>query len=258
MPERPIVTVGALIVASDGDILLVRSKKWSDFYSLPGGKVEWGETREAAVRREILEETGLCCLADIKFAIVQDCIFSPLFWQKKHFVMNDFIAYLDPNCSKEAVHLNDEAYEYQWISPEQALLLPLHQECRFLIEWYLKQNEKKGLIGISHHRISCVIGILPEERIQAQDIYVDVKVKTSFVPSVQSDCISKTVNYVDLAQICTELAQKRQYYLLETFASEALNAIFSDSRIEWAWIKVKKPQALSSAEYTFVELERYR
>src|SRR5262245_2895813 len=131
MFRRPLVTVGGLIVAPDGDILLVRSKKWHDLFSLPGGKVEWGESREQAFIREIYEETSLK-ITNVRFAIVQDCIFSPEFWRKGHFVMHDFIADLDPSCSKQQVKLNDEAYHFDWIAPQKALTLPLHRECRVL------------------------------------------------------------------------------------------------------------------------------
>ncbi len=137
----PLVTVGGLIFASDRELLLVRSKKWSDLYSLPGGKVELGETREDAFRREVFEETGLK-LTNIQFAIVQDCIYSPEFWDKKHFVMNDYVAHLDPAYTKDDVVLNEEAYEYLWVAPKKALLYPLHRECRILIEWFLNNHKK--------------------------------------------------------------------------------------------------------------------
>ena len=55
--QYPLVTVGGFIVADDGDILLVRSKKWSNCFTCPGGKVELGETRQEAFIREMREET---------------------------------------------------------------------------------------------------------------------------------------------------------------------------------------------------------
>jgi ADP-ribose pyrophosphatase YjhB (NUDIX family) len=58
-PERPIVGVGAVIV-SDGKVVLVKRKfePLKGHWSLPGGMVEVGETLEAALAREMLEETG--------------------------------------------------------------------------------------------------------------------------------------------------------------------------------------------------------
>ncbi|HEY6361730.1 MAG TPA: NUDIX hydrolase [Vicinamibacterales bacterium] len=59
-PERPIVGVGAVIML-DGKVVLIkrRYEPLKGQWSLPGGGVEVGETLEAAVARETLEETGL-------------------------------------------------------------------------------------------------------------------------------------------------------------------------------------------------------
>ena len=55
----PIATVGALVFNSENEVLMIRTHKWSNLWGIPGGKIKWGETSEAALRREILEETGL-------------------------------------------------------------------------------------------------------------------------------------------------------------------------------------------------------
>ena len=59
-PDRPYVGVGAVIVR-DGKVLLVKRKyePLAGRWSLPGGAVEIGETLEACLAREMLEETGL-------------------------------------------------------------------------------------------------------------------------------------------------------------------------------------------------------
>jgi 8-oxo-dGTP diphosphatase len=59
-PDRPFVGVGAVIV-QDGKVLLVKRKyePLAGQWSLPGGAVEVGETLEACLVREMLEETGL-------------------------------------------------------------------------------------------------------------------------------------------------------------------------------------------------------
>jgi mutator protein MutT len=59
-PDRPFVGVGAVIV-DGGRVVLVRraSAPLAGQWSLPGGAVEIGETLDACVAREMLEETGL-------------------------------------------------------------------------------------------------------------------------------------------------------------------------------------------------------
>jgi len=75
-PSRPVVGVGAVVLVSDedreriaydaalppgGGVVLVRRRfePLAGEWSLPGGTLEVGETLEAAVAREIAEETGL-------------------------------------------------------------------------------------------------------------------------------------------------------------------------------------------------------
>ncbi len=113
----------------------------------------------------------------------------------------------------------------------------------------------KGYIGFNHHKIDCIIGVYPDERLKAQTIYVDLKVEIDFSKCSQSDQITDTVNYEALAQICTELACRGRYQLLEVYAVEALREMLNRFDILKAWIRIKKPAGLPTADYTSVELE---
>ena len=58
--SRPQLAVSAVIFR-DGKVLLVRRARspGKGFYSLPGGRVEYGESLHTALAREVDEETGL-------------------------------------------------------------------------------------------------------------------------------------------------------------------------------------------------------
>ncbi|OPC81254.1 NUDIX hydrolase [Embleya scabrispora] len=58
---RLIPCVGAIVLDSEGRVLLVRRAKMpgEGQWSLPGGRVEEGETDAVALAREMIEETGL-------------------------------------------------------------------------------------------------------------------------------------------------------------------------------------------------------
>ena len=59
-PDRPIVSVGAVILDGDRVLLVQRGQEpLKGRWSLPGGAVDVGETLVECVAREMLEETGL-------------------------------------------------------------------------------------------------------------------------------------------------------------------------------------------------------
>ncbi len=126
--SRPVATVGALIHDGSGRVLMVRTHKWGNRWGIPGGKIERGEPAVAALRREISEETGLE-LAEINFALVQDSIDSPEFMRPEHFILLNYVA----RATSTAVTLNNEAEEYLWLSPSDALGLELNHPTRVLI-----------------------------------------------------------------------------------------------------------------------------
>jgi 8-oxo-dGTP diphosphatase len=59
-PSHPILGIGAIIV-KDGTALIVKraNDPYKGEWSIPGGRVELGETLVEAVQREVREETGL-------------------------------------------------------------------------------------------------------------------------------------------------------------------------------------------------------
>ena len=125
----PVVTVGALIVDAEGNVLMIRTHKWSNLWGIPGGKVKFCEPSEAALRRELKEETNLD-VSNIQFVLVQDCIHSSEFYRDAHFVL---LNYTCKSISRD-VRLNNEAEEFRWLKPAEAFALPLNKPTRVLLE----------------------------------------------------------------------------------------------------------------------------
>ena len=101
-----------MIFNDAGEVLMIRTHKWSNLWGIPGGKIKWGEPSEDALRRELKEETNLD-VTDIEFVLVQDCIHSKEFYRDAHFVLLNYTC----RCAGEpAVKLNDEAREFRWVT----------------------------------------------------------------------------------------------------------------------------------------------
>lgn len=71
--KRRVPCVGALVHDDAGRLLVVRRGRppGQGQWSVPGGRVENGEDDPAAVRREVLEETGLHVLVGLRVGTVQ-------------------------------------------------------------------------------------------------------------------------------------------------------------------------------------------
>ena len=84
--KNPEATVGALVFNSKGEMFLLKTHKWAGKYALPGGHIEFGESMEEAVKREVKEETNLD-IYDVRFFQAQDCIFPEDYYKgNRHFI----------------------------------------------------------------------------------------------------------------------------------------------------------------------------
>ena len=74
--RNPVPTVDAIIEVPDG-IVLIKRRFLPMGWALPGGFVEYGETVEAAARREAKEETGLDVSLTELFNVYSDPLRDP-------------------------------------------------------------------------------------------------------------------------------------------------------------------------------------
>lgn len=132
----PEATVGALIVNSNGEILLVKSYKWGSKYTVPGGHIELGERSEVAVRREVKEEVGLE-VEPVRILLVQEAIFPADYIKHEHYIFLDYLC----RATSSTVKLDGkEIQDYVWTAPNDALQLELESFTRNLVEEYVKTS----------------------------------------------------------------------------------------------------------------------
>lgn len=137
--KYPEPTVGAMIFNPEGKIFLMKSPKWKNVYTFPGGHVELGEKIEDTVKREVKEETGLDVF-DLEFVGVLESIFDEAFLAKGHFIAHQYVC----KTNSTNVILNEEGEEYLWVSLDEALKLNLESCTRKTIEDYMKRESNSN------------------------------------------------------------------------------------------------------------------
>ncbi len=131
------VRVAGLIEDSEGRILLVRqSKKKKDYWLLPGGGVEFGETAKEALEREIFEELNVKII-NPEFLLLNENI-DPK--GGKHLIQLIFYAGISDMSPAISPKEKKVVLEYKYFSiPELSQL-----EIRPDIKSYLKTHNKKN------------------------------------------------------------------------------------------------------------------
>jgi 8-oxo-dGTP diphosphatase len=127
LSDRLLPVVAVALVDADGRILLQQrppGKSLAGLWEFPGGKIEPGETPEAALIRELAEELGIsvstACLAPATFAS------APL--GDRHLLLLLFV------CRKwEGTPRAIEASALTWVRPVQMHALPMPPADRPLI-----------------------------------------------------------------------------------------------------------------------------
>ncbi len=129
--NNPVPTVGVVCLKGDQVLLIRRGQPPRlNQWSLPGGRLEWGETLEAAALRELREETGvdaeLLGLLD-----VVDGVFParPGGAITRHYVMIDYAARWTAG---EPV-AGDDAADARFVSLDEAMALVEWDETRRVI-----------------------------------------------------------------------------------------------------------------------------
>jgi 8-oxo-dGTP diphosphatase len=114
---RPEVCVGAIALHQERILLIRRARgPGQGAWSIPGGRVEGGETLAAAVVRELLEETGLSGVCERLVGWVERI------GARYHYVIFDFLVSIPDGAGPVA---SSDAAEAAWVRLDQVAELPL-------------------------------------------------------------------------------------------------------------------------------------
>lgn len=118
--------VGGLIESKDGKILLGKGGVYEGCFLIPGGGIDEGETKEAAILREVLEETGIDISAarvemvdDTKTGesekVLRDTGERVLAKMKFY----DFHIHLPQNADEVVINATDDLRDLTWFSKDE-------------------------------------------------------------------------------------------------------------------------------------------
>jgi len=144
-PQRPSATVGVVCLRGDQVLLIKRGNPpRQGQWSLPGGRLEWGETLKAGALRELAEETGVTARILGLIDAVDGLFTSRTTGETtRHYVMIDYAARW---LAGEAV-AGDDAAEARFFSLEEALALVEWEETRRVIREAVQRFGQDDPVG---------------------------------------------------------------------------------------------------------------
>lgn len=114
----------------------------------------------------------------------------------------------------------------------------------------------KDKIFIKDLLIRSIIGINPDERVEQQDIVVNVIMEASIHKASQSDDISDAVNYRSVSKDIIAIVESSSYFLVEKLISIIATHILENYSVDAVTVRVEKPGALRFSQSVGIEIYR--
>lgn len=106
--------------------------------------------------------------------------------------------------------------------------------------------------------LRAIVGINDDERINRQDVLINVVLDTDTRAAARSDDIADAVNYRTLTKQIIDLVEGTAFLLVERMATEVARLCLADKRVEQVQVTIEKPTALRFARSVGVSITRCR
>lgn len=113
-------------------------------------------------------------------------------------------------------------------------------------------------IIIEDLKVSTIIGVNPNERVDKQEVSIDLEIWCDLQEGVKTDKIVDTIDYKIIKKEILSYVENSSYNLLETLAYKICKVVLQDNRIKKVKVRVNKPGALSYAKNVAIELSMKR
>ena len=106
--------------------------------------------------------------------------------------------------------------------------------------------------------VSGIIGINPDERVNRQDVLVNVTMSVDTRPAARSDDIDDAVNYRTITKRIIAHIEGGEPMLVERLVQEIADICLEDPRVTEVEVTVEKPGALRHARSVGISIIRSR
>ena len=107
-------------------------------------------------------------------------------------------------------------------------------------------------------RVEVLIGIHRREKHVPQTVSIDLDIGLPGAVVFESDKVSDTIDYEQVALKIKALAASRHFRLVETFADRIARTILDDFGAPWVRVNAAKLGILPNAKFVGVSIERRR
>ncbi len=104
--------------------------------------------------------------------------------------------------------------------------------------------------------VRAIIGVNDEERVNRQDVIINVTLETDTRKAGRTDELADAVNYREVAKKVVELTERSRFYLVERLAEEIARVCLEDKRVQRVRVSVEKPGAIRFARSVGVTIVR--